>query len=193
MPKIVNHTQMRNHILKQSHMIFGKKGYQSVSMRILAKEIGVTTGVLYHYFEDKESLVQAVLSMGLQDSILGKNSDKTFFNASGSSSITQKIEHLFKGMNDKDDIAITNIMLLSDYYRDLKTNKKIKQNYNVAFQFLDSFRKSMDLDIEDMDLARFLLTYLVGMHTIRMWTAKKMSINEFGKTLLKYFTNPEMK
>jgi AcrR family transcriptional regulator len=156
-------------------------------MRALADEIGVSTGVLYHYFKDKEALVQAVLSKGLGQSVLGANSDRTFSQISGDLSMVEKIQILFESMSDKDDMAITNIMLLSDYFRGLESEEEVKANYHVAFQFLDSFRKSMSLEEKDTDLARFLLIYLVGMHTVRMWTAKKMSIKEFGKIFLKFY------
>ena len=187
LPKIIDHAEMRHQILSESHKIFGKLGYQSVSMRTLAGQIGVTTGVLYHYFKSKEELVQAVLSMGLEHSIIGKNSDHTFSKISGDLSLVEKITVLFENMSNKDDMAITNIMLLSDYFRDLKTEDEVKKNYKVAYQFLESFRKSMSLEPQEIDLARFLLTYLVGMHTIRMWTAKRMSIQEFGENFLKFF------
>lgn len=187
MPKVIDHAEMRHQILKDSHKIFGRLGYQSVSMRTLAEQIGVTTGVLYHYFKSKEELVQAVLSMGLEQSIVGSNSDRTFSKISGDLPVTEKIKVLFESMSNKDDMAITNIMLLSDYFRDLETEDEVKSNYKVAYQFLESFRKSMSLEPNETDLARFLLTYLVGMHTIRMWTAKRMSIQEFGAIFLKFF------
>ena len=189
MPKVIDHNKMKQLILEKSHIVFGNLGYQLVSMRTLADEIGVSTGVLYHYFESKESLVQAVLSMGFDKTVLGTTGNPSFHQIPVDLPILQKIESLFAQMNEKDQTAITNIMLLSDYFRDLKTDDSVKKNYKVAYQFLESFRKSMGLEEDQIDLARFLLTYLVGMHTIRMWTAKKMTIKEFGRILTRYFKN----
>lgn len=44
---------------------FLEKGYQNTSMRVLAAKAGVTTGAIYRYFENKESLFQAVTQSAL--------------------------------------------------------------------------------------------------------------------------------
>lgn len=57
MPKIVDHDQRRFRISAQALSLFADQGYAALSMRSLAASIGVTTGMLYHYFESKESLL----------------------------------------------------------------------------------------------------------------------------------------
>ncbi|NJL79674.1 MAG: helix-turn-helix transcriptional regulator, partial [Richelia sp. SM2_1_7] len=56
MPKIVDHEKYRKELLWKSFDLFAQKGYGSVTMREIAKELGVSTGTLYHYFPNKESL-----------------------------------------------------------------------------------------------------------------------------------------
>jgi AcrR family transcriptional regulator len=46
----------RRQLLAGSLPVFAERGYGAVTMRGLAKELGVSTGALYHYFEGKESL-----------------------------------------------------------------------------------------------------------------------------------------
>jgi AcrR family transcriptional regulator len=57
MPKIVNHDERRFRISEQALSLFADQGYAALSMRSLAASIGVTTGMLYHYFPSKESLL----------------------------------------------------------------------------------------------------------------------------------------
>ncbi|XDD45854.1 TetR/AcrR family transcriptional regulator [Leptospira sp. WS39.C2] len=61
MPKIVDHNLYRMELLSKSLPIFVSKGVASVSMRELSKELGVSTGTLYHYFPTKESLFSSMV------------------------------------------------------------------------------------------------------------------------------------
>ncbi len=189
-PKVIDHEEMRWQILTKSHRVFCELGYQSVSMRRLAERIGVSTGVLYHYFLNKEELVRAVLSMGVEEPVTGYRSDPTFKEMRRDLPIEEKLKILFESMKECDDTAITTIMLMSDYCRDTQSSDDEATKYDLAFKYLKSFKKAMGIDERDSDMARFVLAYLVGVHTIRMWTGNRTSIREFGGMLLKYFKRP---
>jgi AcrR family transcriptional regulator len=47
--------------------LFSQKGYAAVSMRVLAREIGITPAALYHHYPDKEALYCAVLQYVFAD------------------------------------------------------------------------------------------------------------------------------
>lgn len=52
----------KERILLQSTLLFAKQGYVSVSMRDLAKEIGLKPASLYNHFASKEELWNAVMA-----------------------------------------------------------------------------------------------------------------------------------
>lgn len=58
MPKIVDHDEFRKELLNRYFDLFADKGYLNVSMREVAAEMGTTTGTLYHYFPNKDSLLE---------------------------------------------------------------------------------------------------------------------------------------
>jgi AcrR family transcriptional regulator len=58
MPKIVDREKQRAEILAGAFPLFATKGFGVVGMRQCAKELGVSTGTLYHYFSSKESLFE---------------------------------------------------------------------------------------------------------------------------------------
>lgn len=60
MPKIVNHREYRRALLDKAVITFTKENYADVSMRDIAKDLGVSTGTLYHYFPSKEELFCAL-------------------------------------------------------------------------------------------------------------------------------------
>jgi AcrR family transcriptional regulator len=51
--------ERREQILDAALRIFAQKGFVGASIRDIAKEVGVTEGLLYHYFESKEQLLNA--------------------------------------------------------------------------------------------------------------------------------------
>ena len=61
MPRIVDHDRRREALLEQSFGLFARLGYASLSMRGLADQLGVSTGTLYHYFDGKDALFQAMV------------------------------------------------------------------------------------------------------------------------------------
>jgi AcrR family transcriptional regulator len=47
-------------IVEAAMRCFAEKGYDQTTIRHIAAEAGISTGLMYHYFEGKEALLQAV-------------------------------------------------------------------------------------------------------------------------------------
>ncbi|MCK5669592.1 MAG: TetR/AcrR family transcriptional regulator [Gammaproteobacteria bacterium] len=69
MPKIVDHEEYRKELLEKCFNLFCQNGYQKVSMRAIAKEIGVSTGTLYHYFSSKEKILEEMVPWAIETNI----------------------------------------------------------------------------------------------------------------------------
>ena len=52
----------RRRIVGVAFRIFAEQGYGSVSMRQLARDLGTSTGTLYHYFPSKHALFEALVT-----------------------------------------------------------------------------------------------------------------------------------
>lgn len=50
----------RTHILETAVRLFFERGYEATTMRVVAKEAGVSLGNAYYYFTAKENLIQAI-------------------------------------------------------------------------------------------------------------------------------------
>lgn len=57
----------RDAIVRTATLLFGERGYQGVSMRLLAEQLGITAPSLYHHFSSKEALLFAVLEDNQRD------------------------------------------------------------------------------------------------------------------------------
>lgn len=60
MPKLIDHDKRREEILERCFDLFAEHGYAAMTMRKLASELGVSTGTLYHYFDGKPALFEAM-------------------------------------------------------------------------------------------------------------------------------------
>ena len=56
-----DHNKRKQEILTIAARIFRQKGYNATSMNDLAKECGLFKGSLYHYFKNKEAILQEVI------------------------------------------------------------------------------------------------------------------------------------
>jgi AcrR family transcriptional regulator len=58
-PKVVE--DRREQIIDAAMRVFAQKGFARATNRDVAREAGITTGLIYYYFESKEALLKAVL------------------------------------------------------------------------------------------------------------------------------------
>ena len=49
----------KQEIIDTAMKIFAEKGFEAVTMKDIAQEVGVATGLCYHYFQNKQSLYEA--------------------------------------------------------------------------------------------------------------------------------------
>lgn len=61
MPKLVNHEVRRKELLDAVWRIIARAGIAAATTREIAREAGVSNGVLAHYFADKDELLTAAL------------------------------------------------------------------------------------------------------------------------------------
>jgi AcrR family transcriptional regulator len=78
MPKVVPEYKevAKSKIVEAARVVFGKKGYHDATMDDVAKEVGVSKGALYSYFNSKEDLLKEISLQGHQTLriILGETS-----------------------------------------------------------------------------------------------------------------------
>ncbi len=60
MPKLVDHDAQRAALLDGAFEIMARCGVDAVGMREIAEELGISTGMLYHYFPSKEALFEQI-------------------------------------------------------------------------------------------------------------------------------------
>ena len=56
----------RQEILEKSIELFVRRGYYGTTVADIAKEVGMSTGLLFHYFESKEKLYEEIIKFGVE-------------------------------------------------------------------------------------------------------------------------------
>ncbi len=59
MPRVVDHDERRRQIAEALLVVAARDGHESVSSRAVAKELGVATGSLWHYFDGFDDVIRA--------------------------------------------------------------------------------------------------------------------------------------
>ena len=188
MPKIVDHEKYRKKLLWKSFDLFASKGYASVTMREIAKELSVSTGTLYHYFPNKEALfLQLVEEQMEQDTI-------NFLAEAGDiKTVPERIRALVNFTQKNEEYFINQILLWSDFYQ--QQGKSEVLNNEVLKQVAQKTRKEFlkYLELEDEAIADFVVNFLNGLICVRMFEGEMVSYQEQGELLIKmvsvYFSN----
>ena len=58
-------TEKKQHILESALKLFSKEGYEATSTRSIAQEAGVSEGLIFRHFQNKEGLLKYLLERGL--------------------------------------------------------------------------------------------------------------------------------
>ncbi|MBF2065857.1 MAG: TetR/AcrR family transcriptional regulator [Calothrix sp. C42_A2020_038] len=185
MPKIVDHDLYRKELLNKCFDLFAQKGYASITMRQIAKELGVSTGTLYHYFPNKKSLFEHLVEEMVQQEIAIATADwKTL------TTRQQRAEALGKYLLCNLDYHIKSSYLMIDFsqhqdsqgYVDSPFWLRLCERYqSVIYEFLG---------LEDRALADFMMCFVDGVILERLLGNDRVDVVEqctlMGKMISAY-------
>lgn len=183
MPKIVNHEQYRKELLMKSFDLFGEKGYASITMREIAKGLGVSTGTLYHYFPSKEALFLQLIEELTKQDILNFLAE-----AGEAKTLAERIKTLMNFVAKNEDYFFKQNLLMLDFYQqqertDVLHNQTLRKVWDDAIQALAIY-----LEIEDRALADFIYCFLNGLISARMFEGDTISYTEQSELLANMLT-----
>ncbi|MGB3757109.1 MAG: TetR/AcrR family transcriptional regulator [Rivularia sp. (in: cyanobacteria)] len=179
MPKIVDHEKYRKELLWKSFDLFASKGYASVTMREIAKELGVSTGTLYHYFPNKEALFLQLVEEQFQQDIINFLAE-----AGDIKYVPERIRALVNFTQKNEEYYISQFLLWSDFYQ--QQGKSEVLNNDILIRVAQNSREELlkYLEIEDKAIADFVINFLNGLICVRMFEGEMVSYEEQGELLV---------
>lgn len=160
MPKIVDHDEYRIEILEKCFDLFASKGYDRVTMKEIAREVGVSTGSLYHYFPTKESMLDQMFSH-----LMKTNIDEYLRRAGDAESVSERLRIMEQFWKDFDGYY-QNLLLLAI---DIRRNDSDGTSEKFLWRFSEYYAETMAKMLEtSYAFGKTLFIYLLGlvMHSI---------------------------
>lgn len=125
-------------ILKAAFPLFAEKGYANTSISEIANNAGVSKGLIYHYFDNKEEMLQQIFQYWIDEAA-------TMFDFSDELSPEQKMEQMlsivFEFTRQKPNVSrfIMALALQSDALKALGPylGKMLKQQFDVMIDLMD--------------------------------------------------------
>lgn len=157
MPKIVDHDAYRRELLAQCLSLFAEKGFGVVTMRQVANSLGVSTGTLYHYFPNKESIF-----VQLVEEYCSKDVAEFFAQAPVQATLGQKLQTVMTFFLTKYEAYQQQFLIWIDFYQHCRhtgnaSETVLQQSWQQTHQQLAAY---LQIAPEQVDC---LLTFLDGL------------------------------
>ncbi|MEM9815968.1 MAG: TetR/AcrR family transcriptional regulator [Cyanobacteria bacterium P01_D01_bin.6] len=157
MPKIVDHDRYRRELLAQCLSLFAEKGFSAVTMRQVASSLGVSTGTLYHYFPNKESIFAQLV-----EEYCSKDVAEFFAQASAQATLNEKLQNVMAFFLTNYEVYQQQFLIWVDFYQHCRHNGKademiLQQSWQQTHQQLMTY---LQVAPEQVDC---LLTFLDGL------------------------------
>jgi AcrR family transcriptional regulator len=155
MPKTVDHDHFREELLERCFSIFSRKGYSKVSIREIAKETGVSTGTLYHYFDNKENILEQMFSY-----IRRKNFNQYLNMSEGVDHVEDRIKMITGFWKEHMEEYQNLILLAIDYMRAKPSSKTYNVFHDFADFYIHALSDTLEMSIQETTM---LYIYLIGL------------------------------
>lgn len=183
MPKLIDPKHYRKDLLSRCFDLFADKGYANVTTRQLSKELGVSTGTLYHYFPSKKVLFeQLVEEISQQDVLMLNNAAK------GAQTLPERIAALETCLIENEAYFVKQAVIWTDFYQHTDLQEILN---NPVFAEVDQrYQQIMItlLGLSDPKVARFIWTLINGVLIEQLSTDGMLSFSEQIELLMKMLT-----
>jgi len=155
MPKIIDHDKQREEIIFKSFDLFSTKGFASVTMRELARELEVSTGLLYHYFSTKEAIFEQMIQF-----VIEKDISRVKAGIDPDLSLSEKIITAGRLIESNKSYYQNLILLMVDYIRFVGKDEAKKIMESFSTNYLDAISSHLSLS---ETFSTILLSWLAGL------------------------------
>ena len=170
-------TEKREKIVQAALQLFAKEGYNATSTSKVAKAAGVSEGLIFRHFKNKEGLLEAILDVGkekLKDAMVG-----IVMEPEPKEVIRKTIEMPAK--IDRSDYDFWKLQFKLKWELEINGDKKMEP---LLMALTNAFGK-LGYSAPEME-ARLLLLYIDGISS-SMLKGSSININEMIKFLLKKY------
>ena len=121
-----NREKKRREIERVAAHLFAKKGFQATSVRVLAKDLGMTQASLYYYFDNKEELLFKLMNNAMVDALASIN-DTWLSDVSAEEKLRRILGYYtryYAGEQDQEILLLTEMNSLTPEHRAVLVEKQ---------------------------------------------------------------------
>lgn len=173
MPKIVDRDRYRKELLAKCFDLFAQKGYGSLTMRQIAKELEVSTGTLYHYFPSKETIfVRLIEEVTDKDILMVTDEFK------GLETIESKIIAFGQFLIKNEEYYYKQTLLFFNFFQQPELEQpELKAAIQKSYERYQKFVMKL-LNIDDVAVANHIFCAIDGLMTQRAFGVKTVDISQ---------------
>jgi len=185
MPKVVDHEAYRVELLRASFEVVAEIGYGSLSMKQLAKSLKISTGLIYHYFKNKEDWFISMVVLFSKETFerLGKQIDPT-------ASLDEKTRRLAEEVARHRDHYANMISVASDFSRIRKDDKQDGM-LQMSIALNHTYRYVAMLFETNEESARALVSYIAGVILASRLDPGGIDVDECRRFIRRLLDSPE--
>ncbi|USL11095.1 TetR/AcrR family transcriptional regulator [Bacillus bombysepticus] len=149
----------KNNLIDAALVVFSKKGFTASTTKDIAKEAGVTDGLIYHYFKTKEDLLWAVIDRHTLNHELNNLITEVGTNEPLEEILIRILHKLFSLLHSKGKLIV---MFFSESQRNSAVGERlselIQQGVNLFYQLL-----SVRIDTDELYLKTAIRNLLISL------------------------------
>ncbi len=160
--------EMKELILSAASDIIASEGFDKLSIRKIAKKIDYSPSIIYHYFNDKEEILNNVMQRGYKKIVMAVSSVKMENNPPEERLIQMTKNYIKAALNMPDEFMAAqlnqSISALKHTSSLFKGASKEKPALSVLYQCLQEIYKDKDIDEDTIELtAQMIVVSTLGL------------------------------
>ena len=155
-------TERQKQIIDEAIRIIYEKGYPSLSIRNLAKKVGISEPAIYRHFKSKEDIILGILDRMLD---FGKMLERNLENIEDEREKIRKLIFLQVEFLEKNP-HMTSIIFSEDIFQpDKRVDDKLQEIFENRHKILNEIvneagKKGVNINVEIEDLSNIIFGYL---------------------------------